>query len=70
MAVLVQPFLVPDAGGVMFGADPVTGRRDRFVIAAVPGGPDELVSGEVDGVTITLTAHGKVIDSSGSIGRR
>ena len=26
MAVLVQPFLVPDAGGVMFGADPVTGR--------------------------------------------
>ena len=31
MAVLVQPFLVPDAGGVMFGADPVTGRRDRFV---------------------------------------
>ena len=34
--------------------------RDRFVIAAVPGGPDQLVSGEVDGVTITLTARGKV----------
>ncbi len=67
MAVLVQPFLVPDAGGVMFGADPVTGRRDRLVIAAVPGGPDQLVSGEVDGVTITLTARGKVIESSGSI---
>ncbi len=67
MAVLVQPFLVPDAGGVMFGADPVSGRRDRFVIAAVPGGPDQLVSGEVDGVTITLTARGKVIEASGSI---
>jgi pyruvate,water dikinase len=67
MAVLVQPFLVPDAGGVMFGADPVTGRRDRFVIAAVPGGPDQLVSGEVDGVTITLTTRGKVIERSGSI---
>lgn len=67
MAVLVQPFIVPDAGGVMFGADPVTGRRDRFVIAAVAGGPDQLVSGEVDGVTITLTPRGKVIDSSGSI---
>ena len=67
MAVLVQPFLVPDAGGVMFGADPVTGRTDRFVVAAVPGGPDQLVSGEVDGVTITLTARGKVVESTGSI---
>ena len=64
MAVLVQPFLVPDAGGVMFGADPVTGRTDRFVVAAVPGGPDQLVSGEVDGVTITLTARGKVVEST------
>ena len=67
MAVLVQPFLVPDAGGVMFGADPVTGRTDRFVVAAVPGGPDQLVSGEVDGVTLTLTARGKVVESTGSI---
>lgn len=67
MAVLVQPFLRPEAGGVMFGADPVTGRRDRAVIAAVPGGPDQLVSGEVDGVTITLSARGKVIDASGSV---
>jgi rifampicin phosphotransferase len=67
MAVLVQSFLVPDAGGVMFGADPVTGRRDRYVIAAVPGGPAQLVSGEVDGVTITLTPRGKVVDASGSI---
>jgi pyruvate,water dikinase len=67
MAVLAQPFLVPDAGGVMFGADPVTGRTDRFVVAAVPGGPDQLVSGEVDGVTLTLSARGKVVDSTGSI---
>ena len=40
---------------------------DRFVIAAVPGGPDQLVSGEVDGVTLTLTARGKVVESTGSI---
>ena len=51
MAVLVQPYLEPEAGGVMFGADPVSGRRDRYVIAAVPGGPHQLVSGGVDGVS-------------------
>jgi pyruvate,water dikinase len=67
MAVLVQPFLEPEAGGVMFGADPVTGRRDRYVVAAVSGGPDQLVSGEVDGVTLTLTPRGKVVDASGSL---
>jgi pyruvate,water dikinase len=67
MAVLVQPFLEPEAGGVMFGADPVTGRRDRYVVAAVPGGPDQLVSGTVDGVTLTLTPRGKVVDANGSL---
>jgi pyruvate,water dikinase len=67
MAVLVQPFIEPVAGGVMFGADPVTGRRDRLVVAAVAGGPDQLVSGEVDGVQITLTPRGHVTDSTGSI---
>jgi pyruvate,water dikinase len=67
MAVLVQRFLEPEAGGVMFGADPVTGRRDRLVVAAVPGGPDQLVSGEVDGVTVTLTRRGKVVESTGRL---
>ena len=33
----------------MFGIDPVTGRTDRRLISAVEGGPDPLVSGEVDG---------------------
>ncbi len=67
MAVLVQPFLAPEAGGVMFGADPVTGRRDRFVIAAVTGGPHQLVSGDVDGVTLTVTPRGKVVESTGTL---
>jgi pyruvate,water dikinase len=73
MAVLVQPFVDPAAGGVLFGADPVSGRRDRLVLAAVAGGPDQLVSGEVDGIQATLTARGRVLDSSGEIpvlGRR
>jgi pyruvate,water dikinase len=60
IAVLVQPFLQPAWGGVMFGADPVTGRSDRLVVAAVPGGPDRLVSGEVDGVQLTLSTRGRV----------
>jgi rifampicin phosphotransferase len=66
MAVLVQPFLEPQAGGVMFGVDPVTGRRDRYVVSAVPGGPDRLVSGEVDGTTVTLTTRGRVVEASGT----
>ena len=52
IAALVQPFLQPAWGGVLFGADPVTGRSDRLVVAAVPGGPDRLVSGEVDGAQL------------------
>jgi rifampicin phosphotransferase len=61
MAVLVQPFLEPRFGGVLFGADPVTGRTDRRVLAAVTGGPDRLVSGEVDGARYTLGRRGKVV---------
>ncbi len=64
IAVLVQPFLQPTWGGVLFGADPVTGRTDRLVVAAVPGGPDRLVSGQVDGVQLTLTARGR-LDEAG-----
>ena len=60
MAVLVQPMLRPAWGGVLFGADPVTGRRDRLVIASVAGGPAALVAGEVDGWTAVLDRRGKV----------
>jgi pyruvate,water dikinase len=67
MAVLVQPLLEPRFGGVLFGADPVTGRRDRLVVAAVPGGPDRLVSGEVDGAQYTLTSEGKVRSSASAL---
>jgi rifampicin phosphotransferase len=49
IAVLVQPLIEPAFGGVMFGCDPVTGRSDRRVVSAVKGGPEPLVSGEVNG---------------------
>jgi phosphohistidine swiveling domain-containing protein len=61
MAVLVQPFLAAARGGVLFGADPVTGNADHLVAAAVEGGPDHLVSGTVDGATTTLTRRGRYL---------
>src|SRR5215212_1913939 len=60
MAVLVQPMLHARWGGVLFGADPVSGRADRFVVAAVNGGPDAVVSGAVDGWTAVLDRRGRV----------
>src|ERR687897_1210814 len=63
MAVLVQPLIEPMFGGVMFGVDPVSGRSDRRVVTAVRGGPEPLVSGEVDGSRFVLDpSTGKVLD--------
>ena len=62
MAVLVQPELDAAMGGVLFGVDPVTGKRDRLVVAAVDGGPDKLVSGTVEGSRYVLSRRGRVID--------
>lgn len=61
IAVLVQPFVEPRFGGVLFGVDPVTGRPDRRVVTAVEGQPDPLVSGEVDGSRYVLEADGSVV---------
>jgi pyruvate,water dikinase len=65
MAVLVQPQLEVARGGVMFGMDPVTGRSDRIVIAAVLGGPDKLVSGTVQGTRFTLSRRGRLMQLEG-----
>lgn len=65
MAVLVQVQLFPTWGGVLFGVDPVTGRADRLVVAAVMGGPDQLVSGAVDGARYTLSRHGRLLATDG-----
>lgn len=65
MAVLVQPQLDAVAGGVMFGIDPVSGRTDRLVVAAVAGGPDRLVSGLESGTTHVLSRRGKLLSFEG-----
>jgi rifampicin phosphotransferase len=62
MAVLVQPQLTPRWGGVLFGADPVSGRTDRLLVSAVEGGPDSLVSGLDDGWTAVLSPRGRVLE--------
>ena len=62
IAVLVQPLIEPAFGGVLFGVDPVTGRSDRRVVNAVQGGPEPLVSGEINGSHYELTAKGNVIE--------
>jgi pyruvate,water dikinase len=69
IAVLVQPLIEPAFGGVMFGIDPVSGRTDRRVVTAVRGGPEPLVSGEVDGSRYVLAApSGKVLDFAANDG--
>jgi len=65
MAVLVQHHLDPELGGVLFGADPVSGRTDRVVAVAVAGGPHHLVGGSVAGRRTVLDRTGRVRDADG-----
>ncbi len=60
-AVLVQRMVRADAAGVAFSADPVSGRRDRTVIDAVPGLADRLVAGEVQGDTFHVADDGRIV---------
>lgn len=62
MAVLVQPMLSSAIGGVLFGADPVSGRTDRVVVSAVSGGPQHLVDGSRQGVRYQLTRAGRLVE--------
>jgi phosphohistidine swiveling domain-containing protein len=64
IAVLVQPLLDARCGGVLFGIDPVSGREDRLVVAVVEGGPDRLVSGEVDGSRYEVDRDGREVDAT------
>lgn len=48
MAVVLQELVPADAAGVAFTADPVTGQRDRVLVASVRGLGERLVSGQAD----------------------
>ena len=62
LAVLVQRHVDPERSGVLFTVDPITGRTDHLVVAAVDGGPQGLVSGTESGTRIVLDRHGRVVD--------
>ena len=67
-AVLIQPMARPSVSGVAFGVDPVSGRDDRRVVAAVRGQGEPLVSGAVDGSRWVLDHRGRVVDEEISDG--
>ena len=58
IAVVVQRMVPADAAGVMFTANPLTGRRDEIVVDATPGLGDAVVSG-------TVTPEHYVLDPAG-----
>ena len=57
MCVVVQRMVNARTAGVLFTADPVTGRHDRLVIDAVAGLGEALVSGEVTPDHYELDTH-------------
>ncbi len=65
LAVLVQHQVDAVIGGVLFGADPVTGRQGRLVVSVSRGTPDALVSGLVNGAQATLNHRGRILASDG-----
>ena len=67
MAVLLQPMCDAVVGGVLFGIDPVSGRRDRMILEVVEGGPNALVSGTVSATRYTLTRRGRILDVDGDV---
>ncbi len=62
LAVVVQEMVGADAAGVMFTANPATGRRDQIVIGAAWGLGESVVSGAVSTDDIVVdAATGKVV---------
>lgn len=58
VSVVVQNMVPARCAGVLFTADPVTGRRDRVIVNAVPGMGEDLVAGRVDATVYRLPRHG------------
>ncbi len=56
IAVIFQRMIDPDRSGVLFTCDPVAGRIDRYVVSAVYGVGEGLVSGALDADTYALCA--------------
>lgn len=57
VAVVIQRLVNADVSGVIFTANPVSGADDEYLVNAVYGLGESLVSGEVDADTVILDAH-------------
>lgn len=70
IAVLVQQMVDADEAGVAFTAHPLTGARNEVIVTAVSGLGEQLVSGDVDGETWTVTGdHAVTNDGRGVLDR-
>src|SRR2546428_7674174 len=68
LAVVVQRMIEAQSAGVLFTADPITGRRRRAAIEAVRGLAEQLVSGAVNpDHFIVDTPSGAVLERRGDI---
>jgi len=68
LAVVVQRMVDAQSAGVLFTADPITGRRRRAVIDAVRGLGDQLVSGGVNPDHFVVDPHeGTIIERRGDV---
>jgi pyruvate,water dikinase len=61
IAVVVQSMVDADVAGVMFSADPVTGRRDRIVLDAGRGLGEAVVSGRVTPEHYVMDRRGRLM---------
>lgn len=57
-AVLIQRMVQAEAAGVVFSADPVSGRRNITVVTAVDGLGEQLVAGEANADSYHVTRQG------------
>lgn len=64
VAVVIQQMVPADISGVLFTANPVNGSLDEFVIEAIEGLGELLVSGEVTPETRIVSNTGKIIQHS------
>lgn len=61
MCVVVQRMVDAAVAGVLFTADPVSGRRDCLIVDAVPGTGEKLVAGQVTPDHYTLSRDGELL---------
>ncbi|WP_433030934.1 PEP/pyruvate-binding domain-containing protein [Actinomycetospora sp. CA-053990] len=68
LAVVIQSMVDARWAGVLFTADPVTGRRGQAVIDAAPGLGESVVSGSVDPEHVVVEPGGEIVSRHAGAG--